>query len=71
MLVSLVKPAKAEQAEQMHALVGPPIQALMLHHQDSGILQSCCQYLKYVSGDTLLCCYLFTCNCGLSVCECM
>ena len=63
-LVSLVKPASAEQAEQMQALVGPPIQALMLQHQDSGILQSCCQYLKYASGVTLLCCHLFTCTRG-------
>ncbi len=45
-LVSLAKPARPEQAQQMQALVGPHIQALMLHHHDSGILQSCCQYLK-------------------------
>ena len=45
-LVSLAKPARPEQAQHMQALVGPHIQALMLHHHDSGILQSCCQYLK-------------------------
>lgn len=47
-LVSLVKPANPQQAQQMHSLVGPHIQALMLQSQDSGILQSCCQYLKSV-----------------------
>lgn len=45
-LVSLVKAASPEQAQQMHSTVGPHIQTLMLQHQDAGILQSCCQYLK-------------------------
>lgn len=45
-LVSLVKAASLEQAEQMQGMVGPHIHALMLQHQDAGILQSCCQYLK-------------------------
>ena len=49
LLVSLVKPANAEQAQQMHAAVSSHIQALMLHSQDAGILQSCCQYLKSVT----------------------
>lgn len=47
-LVSLVKAAGPQQAQQMHSMVGPHIQALMLQHQDPGILQSCCQYLKWV-----------------------
>ena len=45
-LVSLLKPSSLEQAEQVHAVVGTHIQSLMLHHQDAGTLQSCCQYLK-------------------------
>ena len=46
-LVSLVKAASLEQAQHMHSLVASHIQALMLQHQDAGILQSCCQYLKW------------------------
>lgn len=45
-LVSLVKAASPEQVQQMHSIVGPHIQTLMLQHQDAGILQSCCQYIK-------------------------
>lgn len=49
-LVSLVKAASLEQAQHMHSLVASHIQALMLQHQDAGILQSCCQYLKTLIG---------------------
>ncbi|KAL3142974.1 hypothetical protein ABBQ38_003256 [Trebouxia sp. C0009 RCD-2024] len=49
-LVSLLKAAAPQQAQQMHSMVGPHIQALMLHHTDAGILQSCCQYLKTLIG---------------------
>lgn len=45
-LVSLLKAATPQQAQQMHGMVGPHIQALMLQHTDAGILQSCCQYLR-------------------------
>ena len=50
LLVSLVKPANPQQAQQLHTAVGAPIQALVLHSQDAGILQSCCQYLKSVTN---------------------
>ena len=53
LLVSLVKSANPQQAQQLHAAVGAPIQALMLHSQDAGILQSCCQYLKSVTNPCL------------------
>lgn len=43
---SLMRPAAAEQAQQMHALLAQPVQALLLQHDDPGVLQSCSQYLK-------------------------
>ncbi|KAL3138300.1 hypothetical protein ABBQ32_006113 [Trebouxia sp. C0010 RCD-2024] len=49
-LVSLLKAAGPQQAHQMHSMVGPHIQALILQHTDAGVLQSCCQYLKTLIG---------------------
>lgn len=43
---ALLKPAAPEQAQQMHALLAQPVQALLMQHDDPGVLQSCSQYLK-------------------------
>ena len=46
MVTILLKPATTEQAARMHAALSGAVLRLMLHHDDPGILQSCCEYMK-------------------------
>ena len=51
---ALLKPAAPEQAQQMHGLLAQPVQALLMQHDDPGVLQSASQYLKSVCIVTCL-----------------